>query len=237
MDKHQAFWETKYEMVLQGEPILVGEPWIENWLHLVPRKGYRRAFDLGCGTGHNIRLLLAQGFKVFAIDISERALELCRRLAPGARVEWADVRKGLPFSGNRFELIVADQSLHYFSWEKTAAIVGDMANRLVPAGLFAGRFNSSGHAKSCTGICEPVPNESGMYIIDGQEKRFFTRECFSRLFGPPWEIMALAEKTICRFGSRKVVWEVVVAKRDGNPAEHEAAEDGESDVTAFRQVS
>ena len=94
--------------MLRGERSLVGDSWLECWFHLVPGGGCRRAFDVGCGSGHNTRLLLEHGFEVTAIDISERAVELCRREAPEARVEWADVREGLPFAGDRFELIVVD---------------------------------------------------------------------------------------------------------------------------------
>ncbi len=225
MDKHQAIWEARYEKVLRGEHTLVGEPWLEGWLHLVPRSGCRRAFDVGCGSGHNTRLLLEQGFEVTAIDYSERALELCRREAPKARVEWADVREGLPFADDRFELMVADLSLHYFRWDVTAEIVRDLAKRLVPGGLFAGRFNSTGDADYAAKTGESVCGEPNQLIVDGIEKRFFTRECFNKLFGPPWTMMALAEKATYRYGSRKVFWEVVATKCDGHlPVQSAAAE-------------
>ena len=228
MDKHQVIWDTRYEKVQRSERSLAGEPWLEGWFHLVPRGECRHAFDVGCGSGHNTRLLLDHGFEVTAIDISERALELCRREAPQARVEWADVREGLPFAGDLFELIVADLSLHYFPWDITAAIVRDVANRLVPEGVFAGRFNSTSDANYGARTGEPVSGEPNLLLVDGIEKRFFTRKCFSRLFGPPWTMLALTEKTTCRFGSRKVLWEVVTTKRDGTSAKHEAAQDGES---------
>ncbi len=207
MDKCQAIWDARYAKVLRGERALRGEPWIEDWLHLAPRNGRRRALDVGCGSGHNTRLLLEHGFQVTAIDNSEQALELCRRNAPNAHVERADIREGLPFAGDHFEFILADLSLHYFPLDMTAAITRDIAKKLVPGGLFAGRFNSTGDAKYGTG--EPVRGEPELLIVDGIEKRFFTRECFSRLFGPPWTTIALAEKSVCRFGTRKVLWELM----------------------------
>ncbi|MGD8520344.1 MAG: class I SAM-dependent methyltransferase [Desulfobacterales bacterium] len=144
MDNHEAIWDSRYEKVLRGERTLEDDPWLKGWLRLVPRRESRHALDVGCGFGQNTRLLLDQGFEVSAIDISERALELCRREAPQARVERADIRESLPFSSGCFELIVANLSLHYFPWDMTEAIVIDVANRLVPGGLFAGRFNSNG---------------------------------------------------------------------------------------------
>jgi SAM-dependent methyltransferase len=168
--------------------------------------------DVGSGCGQNTRLLLDHDFEVTAIDISERALTLCRREAPEARTQWVDLREGLPFAGDYFELIVADLSLHYFPWGVTNAIVRDVADRLVPGGVFAGRFNSTGDANYGAGSAEPVRGEPNMYIVDGIKKRFFTRECFSRLLGTPWKMVALAEKTTCRFGPTKVFWELAATK-------------------------
>jgi len=82
MDKHQDIWDAKYEKMLQGERTLVSEPWLDQWLHLVPRGGRWRALDVGCGSGHNTRLLLEHGFEVTAIDISERALEFADAKPP-----------------------------------------------------------------------------------------------------------------------------------------------------------
>jgi len=95
----------------------------------------------------------------------------------------------------------------------TATIVRDVAKRLVPGGLFAGRFNSTGDSSYNAGIGEPFHGQSNLFIVDGIEKRFFTRECFDKLFGPPWTKVALTKKIIYRFGRRKMVWELVANKR------------------------
>lgn len=228
MDTHQAIWNARYEKVLRSERTLVGEPWIENWLHLVPRSTCRRAFDVGCGSGYNTRLLVEQGFEVTAIDVSEPALELCRHEAPRARIEWADVRKGLPFAGEHFELIVADLSLHYFPWDITAMVIREVANRLVPGGLFVGRFNSTSDGNYGAGTGEPVPGEPNLLVVGDIEKRFFTRDCFSRLFGPPWTVLSLKEDSTCRFGSRKMFWEMVATTCDGHSVKQDTAQAGES---------
>jgi len=228
MEKHQAIWDAKYEKEIKGEHAMAGEPWLKDWLYLVPRYGHRRALDVGCGSGYNTRFLLKHDFEVTAIDFSEQALDLCRRKAPQACVKWADLRQGLPFAGERFELIVADLSLHYFPWDMTSAIFRDVENRLVPGGLFAGRFSSTDDANYGAGTGEPVRGEVNLLVVGGIEKRFFTRDCINKLFGPPWTMVSVAEKTTCRFGSRKVLWEAVATKRNGNPAEHSVTEDGES---------
>ncbi len=226
MDKHQAIWDAKYEKLHRGKRVLPGDAWLEDWLHLAPRDGTRRALDVGCGAGNNTRALLENGFEVTAIDFSERALVLCRRECPGARVEWADLRQGLPYPGEHFQLIVADQSLHYFSWDLTTAIFRDVVSRLAPGGLFTGRFNSTRGPNYRPETDEPVFDETNFLIVGGIEKRFFTRECFSKLFGPPWAMASIEEKTVRRFGSRKTLWEVAASRRDESPAEHDVPGDG-----------
>lgn len=217
MDEQQAIWDARYEKVLRGRRGLEGEPWLEEWLHLVPGKAHRRALDVGCGAGHNAKLLLEHGFEVTAIDFSEQALELCRREAPQARLERVDLRKGLPFEGESLELIVADLSLHYFKWDLTVALVRDIANSLVPEGVFAGRFNSTNDINYGAGAGTPVDGDANLLAVGGIEKRFFTRECLDELFGSPWTIVALEEKATSRFGSQKVLWEVVATRSAVSP--------------------
>jgi len=219
MHREQAAWNALYAKVLHGEHTWVADRWLEPWLHLAPAGNHHRALDIGCGCGHNAKLLSDQGFEVTAIDISDVALELCRREVPKALVQRVDLRKGLAFPADSFELIVADLSLHYFPWHTTVALVGDVANSLTDDGLFAGRFNSTSDTNYGASTGEPVDGEPNMFIVGGMEKRFFTPECFRRLFGRSWTVLALEEKTIDRFGPRKTLWELVATHHGGNSAE------------------
>ena len=45
MDRHQAIWNERFEKVLRDEHTLVGEPWLERWLELVPQCEGQRALD------------------------------------------------------------------------------------------------------------------------------------------------------------------------------------------------
>jgi SAM-dependent methyltransferase len=212
VDGQKAIWDERYERSSRSGRVFKGDPWLCDWLHLVSGEGGRRALDVGCGWGHNTRLLLDRGFTACAFDISEGALDLCRREAPGARLQCADVRDGLPFPGERFDLIVADLSLHYFPWGTTVAVVEDVASRLVSGGLFAGRFNSTDDVHFGVGTGEPVPGEENLLLVHGLTKRFFTRDCIRRLFGPPWETISVEEKTSDRYGRPKALWEVVARR-------------------------
>lgn len=209
MDNIQAIWNARYHELRKCGLTYPGEPWLGNCLGLVPHAETRRALDVGCGSGCNAKYLIGCGYEVTAIDFSEQALEICRSEAPEAHIKRMDLREGIQFGSGRFELVVADLSLHYFSWMVTARVFADIVDALVPGGIFAGRFNSTGDTNYGADSGRPVAGEENLFIVDGVEKRFFTRECFERLLKPPWKAISVEEKTTVRFGPRKVLWEVL----------------------------
>lgn len=212
MDRAQKIWDERYAKALAGDRNVGHDPWIAAWLSLAPQATPQRALDIGCGHGHNVRLLTDRGIEATAIDFSEHALELCRRTAPGAKALWADVREPLPFPLHSFEIVVADLSLHYFRLEATGRTVAEIARCLVESGLFLGRFNSvkDRHYGADSGA---VPGDDpNLRLVAGQQKRFFTRACLEGLFTSPWEIVQLEEKETTRFGPAKVFWEILATK-------------------------
>jgi SAM-dependent methyltransferase len=214
MEAHQAIWDARYERVRREERTIPGEPWLDARLDRVPAGSRRRALDVGCGSGHNARLLLDRGFEVTAIDFAPNALELCRREAPGARTVLIDIRSGLPFEDRAFELVVADLSLHYFRWEVTVDIVSGIERCLVPRGLLAARFNSTGDHQYGAADGEPIGGDVRFRAVRGIEKRFFTGECVRRLMAAPWRVIDLAERTTLRFGDPKVMWELIASRAE-----------------------
>lgn len=213
MNVDQKKWDASYAKVERGEQTWTNDDWLSAWIDRIPDGKVRRALDIGCGPGTNAKLLLDHGFEVSAFDLSSRAVALCRAAAPEARIVQADIREGLPFGTERYELIVADLSLHYFPWDMTHALIDEIAHRLVPEGLFAGRFNSMNDAKHGAEDGVPSPSDPNLRIIQGRTKRFFMRTCFDSLFGAPWQVEALAEKTTNRFDNPKVLWEIIARRR------------------------
>lgn len=212
MDITRTVWNERYDKAQPAARAAGRDSWLEPWIARASGPGGRRALDIGCGAGRNTVLLLDTGFDVTAIDISDSALRLCALSAPGARIVRSDIREGLPFPAGGFDLIVAELSLHYFRWAATCTIARDIANCLAPGGIFAARFNSVKDVNYGAGGGEPVAGEENMFVVDGLEKRFFTRECLEKLFGPPWAVAALEEKTAGRFNAKKVFWEIAAVK-------------------------
>lgn len=72
---------------------------------LGPRKG-ERILDAGCGTGRNLRRVLAAGAVAFGVDFAFAMLRVARRAAPGAHLVQADLQHRLPFGGRRFDAVL-----------------------------------------------------------------------------------------------------------------------------------
>lgn len=72
-----------------------------------------RVLDVACGVGDWLALLSARGSEVHGIDISEQAVERCKRRLPGG-----DFRMGpaenLPFADASFDLVTCLGSLEHF---------------------------------------------------------------------------------------------------------------------------
>ncbi len=186
------------------------EAWLARWEHLWAEFYNGNALDLGCGEGHDARYLTAQGFQVTAVDGSEAALKIARQIASQARHIHTDYRDGLPFANGVFDIIVANLSLHYFDHEQTKHIVHEIERCLAPNGYFFARVNSANDLNfGATGHPEVEP---GYYLVNGEYKRFFTRQSLIALGNRHWKLHNMEELTIHRYGSEKVVWEVVVQK-------------------------
>lgn len=92
--------------------------------------------DLGCGAGVPATLWLAQrGFDVTGVDLSERQLDLARRLVPGAAFLKADMT-GLGFGPGTFDAVVAFHSIIHVPREEHPALLEKIHRWLRPGGLF-----------------------------------------------------------------------------------------------------
>jgi SAM-dependent methyltransferase len=84
------------------------------FLSLLPEIGGRSGLDIGCGEGHNTRLLAARGARMTGIDIApafiESAREAERENALGIRYSIGD-GQALPFAFGAFDFATAFMSL------------------------------------------------------------------------------------------------------------------------------
>ena len=92
--------------------------------------------DLGCGAGVPVtRWLVGRGFAVTGVDVSERQLELARRLVPGATFVRADMSE-LGFGPGTFGAVVAFHSIIHVPRAEHPALLAAIYGWLEPGGSF-----------------------------------------------------------------------------------------------------
>lgn len=72
-----------------------------------------KLLDIACGTGHWLKAAATFGADVHGVDISARAVEICRKRLPGAAIE-VGIAENLPFPDTYFDTITCLGSLEHF---------------------------------------------------------------------------------------------------------------------------
>lgn len=173
--------------------------------------------DLGCGHGNDSLRLAREGRQVVGLDISLDALDHARAKAIEENLEiefvQADIAKGLPFPEARFEAVLANLSLHYFSAESTHFIFGEVRRVLKLGGVFCLHLNAlqEGEERKAAGqIVEEI--EPSFYLErDGVTRRYFAHQDLETLF-VDWTIERVEMlEVVSRKGKQKFCWRVVVS--------------------------
>ena len=99
---------------------------------LLPPVAGLRGLDLGCGEGHNTRLLAAEGAQVVALDVSEVFLRAAAPASPGVRFVHGD-GAALPFRDGSLQFVTAFMSLMDVAAPEAA--LREIARVLVPGGF------------------------------------------------------------------------------------------------------
>lgn len=193
-----SYWEALYSAM----PDQPGEEECANWLDAYgdKLKPGAHALDLGCGRGANIPALLAMGLRVTAADFSPSAIRLAANAYPSIETACFDMTQRFPFADGAFDAVIADLSLHYFSWQDTQRIIGEIARVLVPGGWLIARVHSVRNVDAA-GLDMLEPN---YYVSGGYPRRYFTPNDIRLLFGS-WARHDAQETQIIRFSMVKQV--------------------------------
>jgi SAM-dependent methyltransferase len=129
--------------------------------------------EVGCGAGPNLVWLAEKGIKASGIDISPKALELCRanleRRNLGDRV--GDLLHAsatdLPFEDNRFDGVLESAVFQHLPLAERKRAFAEVVRVLKPGGVFAGHMLNRKHTTFVARQAETEdPNDPGTVRLD-----------------------------------------------------------------------
>jgi len=104
----------------------------------------KEVLDLGCGTGVYTKILAKKGAKVKGIDISEKEIEIAKRINPKIEFKVGNAEK-LPYKNEEFDIVLAALVLEHFkNWNK---VLKEINRVLRKNGLFV--FSAGNPVSNC----------------------------------------------------------------------------------------
>jgi SAM-dependent methyltransferase len=102
----------------------------------LPGPGSPRLLDVGCGSGHNLRLIEQLGFRCWGIDVSSTAIAEARAKASHPESFVAGSVTALPWPDGSFDLVTDIGCLHCLQPDEVAPYVSELRRVLAPGGRF-----------------------------------------------------------------------------------------------------
>jgi ubiquinone/menaquinone biosynthesis C-methylase UbiE len=132
-----------------------------------------RLLDVACGTGNAIVPMLARGYEVTGVDVSEAMLAEARSKTGGrARLLRADMRD-LPVLGTAFDLVwcLGDAINYLDTPEELASTLAGFARNLAPGGIVVFDVNTLGTFRMLYSSLYAVPSENRVVLLEGRGSR------------------------------------------------------------------
>ncbi|BDD05608.1 class I SAM-dependent methyltransferase [Aureibacter tunicatorum] len=141
-DKPNDWFETLYSNSNQeGEGVpwanMAPHPFFKDWIDKYPLDGQgKKALVIGCGMGDDSIELESHGFEVTAFDVSESAIELCKKRFPQSKVEFvqADLIQGVPAWKHRFDFVLEIFTIQALPPKYEKTLIGNISDFVAEQG-------------------------------------------------------------------------------------------------------
>ncbi len=137
------FWETRYQEGTTRWDLGQPAPALLHWLQTQSPQG-ETVLVLGCGRGHDARVLAQAGYQVTAVDYAPSAIAEAQALTAGTglAIQWLqrDIFALLPDYAGRFDYVVEHTCFCALAPSQRDSYVALVADLLRPGGTLVGIF-------------------------------------------------------------------------------------------------
>ena len=187
--KEDEYWKEHINKYLEEDL------WIDNYKDYLSNG---TCLDLGCGIGQYSKWFMENGYDVISSDISKIALEKVKEF--NSNVVNIDMREKLPFENDKFDVIFANLSIHYFSDTDTKKLMNEIKRILKKDGLFIGSVNAIQGLKEIKDTAQEL--DYHYYYNKDKYIRLFDIEDIKNYLNI-FDIIKIDERETIRFGHKK----------------------------------
>lgn len=135
--------------------------------------------DLGCGGGRNARYLAGEGYKVYALDFSEFAVDFCRqvfeKLGLLGSFYHGDINK-IPFPDNFFQSVISIAVLDHVTSQTARETIEEIRRVLKPEGAMLLTFDPIDRIDIFQGEAETLYDGTLKYISGDNAGMIFRKQ-------------------------------------------------------------
>lgn len=188
--KNDEYWKEHIKKPLEEDN------WLDDYREYFFNSGL--CLDLGCGIGQYTKKIMSYGYTVVSADISKIALNVVKEF--NNNVIEIDMQNPLPFDNNKFDIVFANLSIHYFDDKTTKNLMNEIKRILKKDGLFIGSVNGIQGLKVIKDTATEI--EPHYYYNKNKSIRLFDKSDLKKYLSP-FQIIEISEKEIIRFNHQK----------------------------------
>ena len=178
--------------------------------------------EVGCGGGNNLRFAAREGFNVFGIDGSKRALKIAEQRFANENLSGEFIHgdfSSLPYEDNFFDIVIDRCSIVCVSKIAAKTVFSEIFRVLKQGGKFFFNPYSDLHT-SCqfgkqltNGITTNINHGT---LVGNGDLSFYAKQELLDIFSSPWKIQELKLKKIINESSDRndihAEWELILQK-------------------------